>query len=159
MTPARRGAPSADRLDREAERAGRDGDRHLVALALADKGAADRGLDRDPAGGRVALHGADEVVCLEQPVGVFDLDRGPRLGDAAVALVDELSAPDHLLQLVNPAVEEADLLLGLLVFGVVFDVARLEGIAHALGRLFAALADNLQLVLEALQAFGREQYR
>src|SRR5919198_1962901 len=109
MTTARRGAPSADRLDREAERAGRDGDRDLVALALADKSAADRRLDGDPSRRRVAFDGADEVVRLDQPVVVLDLDRGARLGDAAVALMDDLGAPDHLLQLVNPAVEETDL--------------------------------------------------
>src|SRR5229473_1941371 len=46
-----------DRLDAQRQRAGRDADRDPVALLFADERAADRRVDRDPAGRRIALDG------------------------------------------------------------------------------------------------------
>ena len=72
---------------------------------------------------------------------------------------DDLCSPDHLLQLVDPAVEKSDLFLRLLVLGVVLDVARLEGFLEALARLGATARRNLEISLELLETLGRQQNR
>src|SRR5690242_1613914 len=72
---------------------------------------------------------------------------------------DDLRAADHLLQLVDPAVEHAHLFLRLLVLWVVLDVARLERFLQPLARLGAPLQRDLQVALELLQALRGQQYR
>src|SRR6266851_8420478 len=148
-----------DRLDAQRQRSGWNADRDAVALLLADERATDRRVDRDPAGRRIALDGTDEVVGLRMAVGVDDVDRGARSGDARVRLLDDLGASDHLLQLVDTAVEEADLFLRLLILGVVLDVAGLERLLQALARLGPARQRNLKVALELLEPLGREQNR
>src|SRR5207302_10404155 len=91
---------------------------------------------------------ADEVV-----------DRRTRLGRDRVSFFDDLRPDHHLLELVDPAVEAADLLLGLLVLRVVLDVARLESLFQALACLGAPLQRDREVALELLQPLWREQYR
>src|SRR5258708_7320764 len=154
---AARGAPAAvkdvvllDSLDGESQRTGGHADRDLVALFLSDQRAADRRLDRDAAGRRIALHGAHEVEGLNVAFGVDDLDGRAGLSDARVRVLDDLRATDHLLQLVDPAVEQSDLFLRLFVLGVVFDVARLKRLLQALTRLSAPHQRDLQGALDLL---------
>src|SRR5438105_6010008 len=90
-----------DRLDGQCQRSRRHADCHLVALLLADQGAAYRRVHRDAARGRVALDGADQVVRLALTLVVDDLDGRARLGDARVCVLDDLGPADHLLQLVD----------------------------------------------------------
>src|SRR5438270_15743 len=78
---------------------------------------------------------------------------------ARVSVADDLRAPDHLLQLVDPAVQHADLFLGLLVLGVVLDVPRLERFLEPLARLGAPAQGDFEISLELLEALGRQQYR
>ena len=68
-------------------------------------------------------------------------------------------AADHLLQLVDAAVEEPDLFLRLLVLGVVLDVARLERLLQALAGLGAPLQRDLEVALELLQPLRSQQNR
>ena len=74
-------------------------------------------------------------------------------------LLDDLCPADHLLQLVDAAVQETDLFLGLLVFGVVLDIARLECFLEAFAGFGAALQRDFEIALELFQPLGREQYR
>jgi len=76
-----------------------------------------------------------------------------------VRVPDDLGAADHLLQLVDPAVQEADFLLRLLVFGVVLDVAWLECFLQPLARLRAAAKGHLEIPFELLEALRRQQNR
>src|SRR6202521_5037724 len=146
-----------DRFDGESECPGRHAHGDLVALFLAHQRAADRGLDRDSARRRITFHGADKVIRLGGAIGVDHVDGRTRPGDSGVRLLDDLSSPDHLLQLVDSAVEETDLLFGLLVLGVVLDVSGLERLLEAFARLGAPLQGDLQIVLELLEALGSEQ--
>ena len=51
--------------------------------------------------------------------------------------MDDLGPADHLFQLVDPAVDQADLFFCLLIFRVVLDVTRLEGLLEPVGRFHA----------------------
>src|ERR1700693_3635162 len=147
------------RFDGQRERARRHADGNLVALLLAHEGPSDRGFNRDAAGGWVAFDRPDQVVRLGRSFRVHHVDGRARAGDARVRLLDDLRPADHLLQLVDAAVEEADLLLRLLVLGVVFDVTRLERLLEALARFCTALQRDLEIALELLQPLGRQQNR
>ena len=74
-------------------------------------------------------------------------------------VLDDLGAADHLLQLVDAAVQKPDFFLRLLVLGVVFDVSRLEGFLQALAGLGAARESDLEIALELLEALGGQQNR
>jgi hypothetical protein len=76
-----------------------------------------------------------------------------------VGVPDDLGPPDHLLQLVDAAVEKTDLLLGLLVLGVVLDVAWLERFLEALACLGAPLQRDFEVALELFQPLWRQQDR
>src|SRR4029077_10664012 len=78
-----------NRFDGERERARGHADRDLVAFLPAHQGAADRGLDRDAAGRRVALHRPDEVVRLAGAFRVHHIDGRARAGDAGVRFLDD----------------------------------------------------------------------
>src|ERR1700681_245685 len=93
-----------DRLDRECQRAGGNADRDLVALLASHERPAHRRLDRDASGRRGALDRADQVKGLDVALVVHHLDRRAGLSDARVGVLDDLRAPDHLLQLVDAAV-------------------------------------------------------
>src|SRR5258708_11680802 len=148
-----------DRLDAQRQRAGRDADRDAVALLLADERATDRRVHRDPAGRGIALDRADEVVSLCMTVGIDDIDGGARSGDTRVRLLDDLRAAYHLLQLVDPAVEQSNLFLRLLILRVVLDVAGLERLLQALARLGAPRQSDFEVALELLKPLGRKQNR
>src|SRR5260370_584352 len=138
---------------------GRTSDREAVALLLAYERASDGRVDGDAAGGGIALDRADQVIGLCLALGVHDVDGRTRSRDARVRLLDDLRASDHLLELIDAAVEEADLLLRLLVLGVVLDVARLERLLQALARLGAPQQRDFEIALELFKPLGREQYR
>ena len=74
-------------------------------------------------------------------------------------LPDDLGTSDHFLQLVDPAVEEPDLFLRLLVFGVVLDVARLKSLLQALARFGTPLERDLEIALELFQPLRSQQNR
>src|SRR5712692_6423937 len=148
-----------DRLAAQRQRAGRNADRDAVALLLADERATHRRVDGDSSRRRIALDRADQVIGLRMAVRVDDINRGARSGDARVRLFDDLGAADHLLQLVDAAVEESDLFLRLLILGVVLDVAGLERLLQALARLGAARQRDFEVALELLEPLGREQNR
>src|SRR4029077_16356539 len=148
-----------DRLDRKGERARGNADRDPVALLLAHECPTHRRVDGDAARGRIALDRAYEGVGLCLAVGLDGVARRTGPGHARVRLLDDLRASDHLLELIDAAVEEADLLLRLLVFRVVFDVAGLECLLQALAGLGTPLQRDLEIALELLQPLGREQYR
>src|SRR5260370_37709865 len=86
-----------DRLDGQSQRTGGHADRDLVALFLSDPRPADRRLDRDASGRRIALHGAVEVEGLHIAFGFVDLDCRAGLREARVRLPDVLSASQHYL--------------------------------------------------------------
>ena len=67
------------------------------------------------------------------------------LGNVRVVLLDELGAANHLFQLIDPAIDQANLFLRLLVLRVVLDITRLEGLLQPIGRLDEAGALNLEL--------------
>src|SRR2546421_10359389 len=111
-----------DRLDGECQGAQRYADRHLVALLVADQGASARRVNRNPAGRRVALDGPDQVVGPAVAQVVDDLDRGALPDQARVCVADDLGPSDHLLQLVDPADQDAAFLLRPRIFVVVLEV-------------------------------------
>src|SRR5258708_7753840 len=109
--------------------------------------------------GWVALHGAYQLVGLRLSLVVDDLDRRARTHHARVRVLDDLRPADHLLELVDPAVEETDLLLRLLVLRVVLDVSRLKRLLEALARLDTAPQSDLQVAFELLEPLGSQQDR
>src|SRR5487761_1773498 len=76
-----------DRFDGQRERARRHADGYLVALLLADEGAAHWRFDRDAAGGWVALDRTHQVVRLRGPCGVHPVDGRAWAGDARMRLL------------------------------------------------------------------------
>src|SRR5260370_39800854 len=92
-------------------------------------------------------------------IGVDDIDGGARSGDARVRLLDDLGAADHLLQLVDAAVEESDLFLRLLILWVVLDDAGLERLLQALARLAAARQRDFEDARDLLELLGRQHNR
>src|SRR5215472_8991549 len=151
--------PLLDRLDGEGQRSGGHAHGDPVALLVTHQRAPDRRVDGDASGRRIALHRADEVVRLALAFVVDDLDRRSGARHAGVRVADDLGAADHLLQLVDPAVQETDLFLRLFVLGVVLDVARLEGLLQSLARLAAPAQRDLEVALELLEPFRCQQYR
>src|ERR1700733_11067073 len=120
-----------------------DGD-HVVALA-ADQGFADRRLVGELVLDRVGLGGADDLEFL-RVAGflVFDVDDGAEADLVGVErfLVDHGGAPQPLFELGDPPLEQGLFVLGVVVFGVLGDVAE-----------FARLLDPRR----DLAAFGRRE--
>src|SRR3989442_14704614 len=92
-------------------------------------------------------------------IRVDDLDRRAGPGLARMRFLDDLGPSDHLLELVDPAVQETDLFLGVLVLVVVLDITRLERLLQALAGLGTPLERDFEIALELLEPLGREQYR
>src|ERR1700737_2495896 len=68
--------------------------------------------------------------------------------------LDDAGIADQLLEEKDPSLDEALLVLGIVVFGVLVDVAEFLGLPDALGDLGPALvAQDLQLRLEPVQPF------
>src|SRR5438128_633731 len=124
---------------------------------LAKQGLADRSLERDPTLARFGFGGADDRERLVA-VLVVDLHRRAYLHDALDVLTfDDARVAHQLLEQQDPAFDEALLILGVVVFGVLVDVAEFFGLPDALGDLGAALvAQHLELGLQAVQTLLRE---
>jgi len=99
------------------------------------------------------------VVGLARALVVDDLDRRAGPGDAGVRVPDDLGATDHLLELIDPAVEKSDLLFRLFVLRVVLDVARLKRLLQALTGFGAAAQGDLEISLELLESLRGQQNR
>src|SRR5438309_10163973 len=70
---------------------------------------------------------------------------------------DDAGVADQLLEEEDAPLDEALLVLGVVVFGVLVDVAEFFGLPDTLGDLGAALvAEHLELRLEPVQPFLRE---
>src|SRR3989442_15100590 len=102
-----------DRLDGERERSRRDADCDPVALLLAHERAAHGRVDGDAACRRIAFDRTYQGVGLGVAIRVDDVDRRAGPGNARMRLLDDLGPSDHLLELVDPAVQETDRFLGL----------------------------------------------
>src|SRR2546422_9292956 len=151
------GRPLADVLDRVREVAGRDVDEDLVALLPSEQGATHRRFVGDPAvrwsglGGTHDREGLDPVLALDGHGGA-DLDVV-----AGVVLVDQGRVLDERLEQLDAALHECLLVLGILVLGVLREVAVLLGVVDP-GRDLgpAYVCHVLVLGLELGQAFARE---
>ena len=107
----------------------------LLALLLAEQGAADRALVRDPALGGLGLGRADD---RERLLAVLALDRDGRADldvVGRVVLVDDRGVLDQRLERLDPALDERLLVLGVLVLGVLGEVAVFLGVVDPRGDL------------------------
>ena len=125
----------ADADDLVGEVAGGDLHDDLLALLLAEQGAPDRALVGDPALGRLGLGGADD---RERLLAVGALDRDGRADldvVGRVVLVDDRGVLDQRLERLDPALDERLLVLGVLVLGVLGQVAVFLGVVDPVGDL------------------------
>ena len=125
------------------EVAGRDADDDLLALLLAEQGATDRALVGDPALGGLGLGRADD---RERLLAVGALDRDGRADldvVGRVVLVDDRGVLDERLEGLDPALDERLLVLGVLVLGVLREVAVLLGVVDPVGDLGPLDRDHL----------------
>src|SRR6476661_7966425 len=132
MRPPR---PLGDADDLVGEVAGRDLDDDLLALLLAEQGAPDRALVRDPAFGGLGLGRTDD---RERFLAVRALDRDGRPDLDVVGrmvLVDDRGVLDQRLERLDPSLDERLLVLGVLVLGVLGQVAVLLGVVDPVGDL------------------------
>ena len=126
---------------------------------LAKERLADRRLERDATFARFRLGRADDRERLIA-VLVVDLHRRADLDDAFDVLAfDDAGVPHQLLEQKDPAFDETLLVLGVVVLGVLVDVAEFLRLADALGDLGSALVpEHLELGLQAVQTFLRKVY-
>src|SRR5688572_1776895 len=118
----------ADLDDRVREVAGRDLDDDLLALLLAEQGASHGRLVGDPSLGRLRLGGADDEERL-RPVLALHLYGGADLDVVGGGvLVDQGRVLDQRLERLDPALDERLLVLGVLVLGVLGQVAVFLGV-------------------------------
>src|SRR5262245_51143000 len=133
----------ADRDDLVGEVARGDLHDDLLALLLAEEGAPDRALVADPALGGLGLCGPDDRELL-LAVLALDVDRRADLDVVrGVVLVDDRGVLDQRLECLDPALDERLLVLGVLVLGVLAEVAVLLGVVDALSDLGPLDADHL----------------
>src|SRR5207249_629647 len=151
-TPSRR--PLGDRDDLVGDVARGNLDRDVLALLLAEQRAPDRALVADPAFGRLGLGRADDGERL-RAVGAADLDRRADLDVVVgVVLVDERGVLDQRLDHLDAALDERLLVLGVLVLGILREVAVLLGVMDPLGDLWPPNGDHrLELQPELAEAF------
>src|SRR5207342_176509 len=142
--------------DLEADRPSRH--RHLdrLALLVADEGAADRRLVREAGVGRIGLGRADDLVRVD--VAVVDILHADARADrhhvgADVLRIDDPGGAKLLLEPRDAMLEQRLLVLGVVVLGVLGDVAELARLADAVGDL-ATLGrlEFLDLLLQLLVA-------
>src|SRR3954453_2085500 len=151
-----------DLEDLELHRAARGRDLDGLALLLADDRLADRRLVRELVRRRVRLGGTDDPVLdrlLRVDVAQLPLraDRNDVLGD--VLLADHARVAQPLLERGNAVLEQRLLVLGVVVLGVLRDVAELARRADAVRDLSALVVrEILDLLLQLLVAFGSEYY-
>src|SRR5690349_11704230 len=143
----------ADLDDRVREVPGGDLHEHLLALLLAEQGAAHGRLVGDLARGRLGLRGAHDLERLGALVAVH-LHGGADLDVVAGGvLVDQRRVLDHRLEGLDPALDERLLVLGVLVLGVLAQVAVLFRVMDPLGDLGAPDVQHLlELRAELLEA-------
>src|SRR4029079_1953799 len=133
--------------------AGRNLDGDVLALLLAEQGAPDRALVADLALGRLGLGRADDgeglrAVRAADPHGRADLDVVVRM-----VLVDQRRILDQRLERLDAALDERLLVLGVLVLGVLGEVAVLLGVVDPLRDLRTAHGNHLlELLAELLEA-------
>src|SRR3954470_21536904 len=129
-----------------------------VALLVAHQGLAHGRLVRQPLG-RAGLGRADDDEGLLLALVVLDVDLRADAHDvgAELAGVEYAGAAQALLELRDARLEHGLLVLGVVVLGVLRDVAELAGLLDALGD-FAPLGalQVLQLLLEVLEPFFSE---
>src|SRR5215212_1310469 len=132
-----------------------DGDLDLLVAAVAEQGLADRGLVGQAVGRRVGLGRADDRV-LDRLAGLLVLDVDHR-ADADFVVghprrVDHRGRPQLLLELGDLRLEHGLLVLGVVVLGVLHDVAELPSLLDPGGDLAAlVVGEVLELALELLE--------
>src|SRR3954469_4870628 len=129
-----------------------------VALLVAHEGLAHGRLVRQPLG-RAGLGRADDDEGLLLALVVLDVDLRADAHDvgAELARVEHARAAQPFLELRDARLEHGLLVLGVVVLGVLRDVAELPGLLDPLGDLPALGAlEVLQLVLEVLEPFFGE---
>src|SRR5580700_488819 len=131
-----------------------------VTDAVTEQRLADRRLHRDPSLGNVDLGGTDDRERL-LPEVILDIDGRADTHDAALAaLFDDHGIAEHVLDHENATLEHSLLVLRLIVFGILRDVAEVLGVLDALGHLGATnRAQFFQFVLKLDETVSREQHR
>src|SRR5262245_55339269 len=160
-SPVAAGRPLLDRADRDPADAAGGGPLDLLAGPVAHQRLAQRALVGDAAAQRVGLRRAHDGVRLLAVLGVHG-DTGADRDHARLPgrVLDQPRVADHGLQRLDPALDEALLVLRLRVFGILRDVAELAGLADTLGDLVPAHPDQLvELLLQPVQTILREQNR
>src|SRR5262245_16384597 len=146
--------PLADGDDLVVDVAGRDLDGDVLTFLVTEERAPDRALVADPALRRLGLGRADDrerlrAVRAGDLHGRADLDVVVR-----VVLVDERGVLDQRLERLDAALDERLLVLGVLVLGVLGEVAVLLRVVDPLGDLRPADRHHLvELLAELVEAF------
>src|SRR5258708_9358677 len=148
--------PLLDRKDVQGAAAAWRGHLDLVACALAQQRLTDRALQRDQPLLGIGLDRTDDGPVLFA-VLVLDLDLGTKLdcaGGFFRRLLDDLGVSDRLLECEDATLDPTLVVLGVLVFGILGDIAELLGAADPVGHLPPLHGEELvKLGLELLQAF------
>src|SRR5205823_703078 len=120
---------------------------------------ADRRLERNATLARFSLSGADDREGLVA-VLVVDLDGRANLDDAFdVLALNDAGIAHQLLEQEDAALDETLLVLGVVVLGVLVDIAEFLGLANPLSNLGPALvAKHLEFGLQAVETLLREVY-
>src|SRR5262245_47018840 len=147
-------ADADDLVDRVSRR---DRDRDLVALLATQECPADRRLIGDPAVRRRRLRRPHDRVLLAATVA-FELHGGANLDvGRGVVLVDDHGVLDQRGQGLDPALDERLLVLGVLVLGVLRDVAVLLGFLDPGRHLGTPDIDHLvELLADLFETFARQ---
>src|SRR5919108_226861 len=159
---ARRTSRSFDAEDLELEGATRRRHLHGLALLPAYDRLADGRLVRQPQLGRIGLGRADDLV-LERLPGV-DVAQAHQRADRDdvgldLALLEHPCVPEPLLELRDPLLEQRLLVLRVVVFGVLVDVAEFARLTDSVGNLTPLLVrEVLDLLLELLVTLGSEDH-
>src|SRR3954447_16216954 len=134
-----------------------DGD--LFAALVTHQRLADRGLVGDLLLARIGLGGADDRELDGLALVVLEVDDRPHadgVGRHALG-IDDLGQAQAVLQLHDALLEHRLLVLGVVVLGVLGDVAELPRFLDAVGYRSAAVPRQLvELVLELLESFRGE---
>src|SRR5204862_1305752 len=134
-------------------------DADLFTALAAHERLADRGLVGQLLLGGVGLGRAHDRELQRAALLVLDVDdRADADGVGGdVVRVDDLGGAQTLLQLHDALLEHRLLVLGVVVLGVLRDVAELASLLDALGHVAAPVAGQLlELILELLEAFWGE---
>src|SRR5215203_251883 len=134
----------------------------LPHLPLEDRPAYRRSVAELPAR-RVRLVGADDLErpLLPLPAGDPEGDRGTEVDRVFLGLrrVDHLHVAYPALELTDPALQQALLVLRLVVLGVLRDVPELPGLPDAVGDLLAThLGQVREFILELLQTLRGNEF-